>query len=737
MTRPARPKRPAARTPAATDPLVSPAADALPGHDSPFSPAAITLVVAVTALGLRLWHVLSIRDAVFFDVLMGDAKAYDAWAQQIAGGQWIGTDVFYQAPLYPYFLGVLYAVFGHNLLIVRLVQALIGSASCVLIGRTAARVFGARAGLIAGLALAVYAPAIFLDSLLQKSVLDVFFVSLSLLMLSRAGRAGLASWVGLGLAMGALSLTRENALALVAVVALYALVGLPAPIAARLRALVVFGLAVAAVLLPVAVRNYAVGGGFYLTTAQFGPNFYIGNNPGADGTYASLRFGRGAPEYERQDATELAEKATGRTLTPADVSRYWTSQALTFITTQPGAWLTLTARKLVLLVNAAEMLDTESQETYADASLPLRLTGWFTHFGLLVPLALLGAIVSWRERQRLWVFYLLTLAYAASVVMFYVFARYRFPLVPMLVLFAAGGLASAAEWFRGRDPRARAMTAAELAVALIVTNWPVLSSTLMRAITETNLATALQGENRVDEAIAHYRRATEIQPDYAPAYNNLGTALRAKGQVDEAIATYRKAVDLAPDYPDAHYNLANALMDRGRADEAAQHFQVALKSMPDSSETRNNLGIALMNQGRLDEAIAAFRDALRSNPTSTKTLRNLANALDARGHTDEAVEALQEAIAIDPKDEAALYDLGSTMLEVGQLDAAIDAFRRALAVNPRSVEAHNNLGIALGSKGALVEAMQEFREALAIKPDFPDARRNLALAEQAVREQKR
>ena len=55
-----------------------------------------------------------------------------------------------------------------------------------------------------------------------------------------------------------------------------------------------------------------VGGGFYVTTSQFGPNFYIGNNPGADGTYQSLRFGRGAPEYERQDATELAERALGR-----------------------------------------------------------------------------------------------------------------------------------------------------------------------------------------------------------------------------------------------------------------------------------------------------------------------------------------------------------------------------------------------------------------------------------------
>ena len=58
-----------------------------------------------------------------------------------------------------------------------------------------------------------------------------------------------------------------------------------------------------------AARNSYVGGGFYLTTSQFGPNFYIGNNPTADGTYESLRWPR-LTAYERQDATELAERAT-------------------------------------------------------------------------------------------------------------------------------------------------------------------------------------------------------------------------------------------------------------------------------------------------------------------------------------------------------------------------------------------------------------------------------------------
>ena len=52
----------------------------------------------------------------------------------------------------------------------------------------------------------------------------------------------------------------------------------------------------------------------------------------------------------------------------------------------------------------------------------------------------------------------------------------------------------------------------------------------MKAITETNLATALHENKQFDEAIAHYERAIALRPDYAPAYNNLGAALRSKGR---------------------------------------------------------------------------------------------------------------------------------------------------------------------------------------------------------------
>src|SRR5206468_1710518 len=335
-----------------------------------------------------------------------------------------------------------------------------------------------RAGIAAGLMLALYSPAIFFDGLLQKSVLDVFFVCLALWLIVRTEKtAGVFLYVCLGLTMGGLALTRENALVFILVILGWIIGKGP------LGRVSLFLAGLAVVLLPVAARNSYVGGGFFITTSQFGPNFYIGNNPAADGTYQSLRYGRGAPEYERQDATELAEIALGRRLTPAEVSSYWTGKALDFITSRPAAWLTLMGRKVALLWNATEMLDTESQEAHAEWSWPLRTGAVIGHFGVLVPLGLFGVIVTWTVRPRPWILYAMMLAYAASVVLFYVFARYRYPLVPFLILFAAAGMAAIPEMTRARSIPGRLWTLAAVAAVAVFANWPVLSTTLMRAVT--------------------------------------------------------------------------------------------------------------------------------------------------------------------------------------------------------------------------------------------------------------
>jgi Flp pilus assembly protein TadD len=592
------------------------------------------LAIFGVALAVRLVHVLQMRGSLLFDVLMGDSRGYDEWARRLAGGDWMGGDVFYQAPLYPYFLGVVYSIAGPDPFVVRLLQVAIGAGSCVALTYAGWRLFSRPVGIAAGIVMALYPAAIFFDALIQKSVLDLFFTCVSLALVG-AIVAGTERWRGawltLGVTIGALSLTRENALLLAGVLLAWAVLQ-RSPIAAALLAA---GMAV--VLVPVAARNAAIGGGFYLTTSQFGSNFFIGNNPASDGTYMSLRPGRGAPEFERKDATELAEQARGRKLTPSEVSDYWFQRSIAYIRDATGDWLRLLARKTALLVNRSEMLDTESIESHAERSAMLAMLAPLGHFGLLVPLAVFGSVVIWPRRRELWVVYALFAVYAASVVLFFVMARYRHPLLPFLVLFAVAGVAGARRFF-SETSRARVVVAGALTLgAIAVSNRDMLSAPLMQAITEHNLATALQEEGRIDEAIAHYQRAISIRPTYAPAFNNLGTAMMAKGDVTSAIAAFRESYRLQPQSDSARSLLAESLYDagsgfveRGALRDAEAALREALTLKPEHAEAHNNLGIALASQGRIDEAVVEWRRALAIKPGLADARRNLEKAALAK-----------------------------------------------------------------------------------------------------------
>ena len=72
------------------------------------------LIVFLAAFLVRLGGALELGSGPVGQVLLGDGRQYDLWAQRLAAGDWLGDEVFYQAPLYPYFLGVLYQTFGRS-----------------------------------------------------------------------------------------------------------------------------------------------------------------------------------------------------------------------------------------------------------------------------------------------------------------------------------------------------------------------------------------------------------------------------------------------------------------------------------------------------------------------------------------------------------------------------------------------------------------------------------------------
>lgn len=660
----------------------------------------LDVIVFAVALLVRLAYLWQLSRTPLSGLVMGDAEAYDAWARRIAAGDWLGRSegVFYQAPLYPYVLGVLYAVTGPSVAAARVLQAILGAGAAALLGRAGRGLFTSRVGVIAGLGLALYAPAVYFTGILQKSVLDLLFACLLLALIApvRALDAlprGLARFLAVGAALAAFMLTRENAAVLVVVVMAWVVVQFRAsPWRDRGAALAAIAVGLAAALLPVAVRNQVVGGELHLTTSQLGPNLYLGNNPTANGFYAPLKAGRGSPQFERADAQELAEQARGRKLSPSEVSDYWRDEALRFITGQPGHWLALMARKAALVFSAVEVGDTDDFYGAAKACSLLRILAWPGNFTVLLALAAAGAVLAWDERRRLWHLALAVVLFAGSVALFLIYARYRLPLVPFLGVFAAIAVDRA---------------------------WPLIHTRRWRALLAPGIAALAAA------GVALLPLATGQQQAALTPFNIAHDLTYAKKDHAAAIPLFREAIRLQPDYPLAHLGLGDALNALGRLDEAVAAWAEAERLSPDLELAFFNHGLALLDAGRAAEAIPLLARAAEINPARGRTFTLLGNALFAAGQVEAAAQAYEAAARLEPTSAQAVNNLGTALARLGRLEEALERFRAAAVLDPRYAEAHANAGKALLALGRRDEAAAELEAALRIDPAHADARRRL------------
>jgi len=173
----------------------------------------------------------------------------------------------------------------------------------------------------------------------------------------------------------------------------------------------------------------------------------------------------------------------------------------------------------------------------------------------------------------------------------------------------------------------------------------------------TNLGIVLLQKGQLDDGIAQYRAALQMQPDSWDAEYNLGTALVGKGEVDEAILHCERAVAMQPNDPDGQVSLGDALLQKKRIDEAIVHYQSALAVRPDYFLAHYGLGRAFLEKGEADTAIQHCRTALVIQPDDADCHTVLAVALDEKTETAEAIQHYEKALAISPKSISALTNL--------------------------------------------------------------------------------
>lgn len=542
-----------------------------------------TCLAAILVAGavLRVAHVLALRRLPLFDRLIIDSEVYDAWAQRIAAGDWL-TEVlgraFYMDPLYPYFLGAVYRFIGRDLLLVRLLQVAMGVATCWLVALLATRLHGALAGNIGAALLAAFGPSIFQEGEFEKTALGVFLATAALfLFLGGSWRSKLASGVTFGLA----ALTRGNILLLGAAAVAYLIVA-RAP-----RAALAFAIGAALVIAPVTVRNVVVSGEWILTTSGAGQVLYTGNNPSnADGAHHSVPFVRPQAAHEEGDFLAEAERRVGRPLAAQEASAYWLRETVRHVAAEPAFAARVLLRKAALFWSDVEIADAWAMQFLAGFSPILSLP--LVSFAILLGLAVLGVGAAVRTRDgRIVLAYVLL--YAASVIAFFIFSRYRLHVAPALAALGGVGVASAVECAAARRRKWLAWAALAVAVggasmaafperrgeplgnyAMLAEMYQergdflearrLLQTALQRdpsaATTLCALGTLELRSNAAAQAVQYALRCVQANPAFPDGWYLVGLAFEASGDRRQALAALRRQIDIVPGHELARARLA-------------------------------------------------------------------------------------------------------------------------------------------------------------------------------------
>ena len=381
----------------------------------------------------------------------GDPFLYNAFAQALAGGWGFvslhGIATAQWPPGYPAMLAVIFKLFGHKIILAKLLNVLLGTATCLLAYLIGKKVWNRNVGLVAAGVLAIFPGQVFLPTLIMSEVPATFLVALFVCLVAFFAIESLSWWraAAIGVFIGAMSFVRGETIFLaLPLVVVWALAG-----RSWLRGFRYGAIALAAtgvVIMPWVIRNWVTMDYPILMSTGSAENLIAGHWPGADGK------GSFAPildvDYKYQDVPFPKAETL--------IYKEETRRAISFALHNPRTELTLIPQKLWEFYRSDSKVLLWIQKGTLDnpaftASEQSRWEGLANvYYWIALAVALVGAPLwfSLRDPRKLLL---------AMVVLYYSFLfgfvfigeqRFHSALIPLLSVFAAMSLV--AIWERVR-----------------------------------------------------------------------------------------------------------------------------------------------------------------------------------------------------------------------------------------------------------------------------------------------
>ena len=646
------------------------------------------------------------RNNPIFNLPIVDAKEYVDDASYYNDVSWLGPPgSYFHPPGYSYFIGIIFLFFGKHLIAIRLVHILMDVANIYVVYKIAEKVFDKRVALISALLYAIYVRMIQYSVEILPPVLVIFLLLMSIYFLISSNENNKTKSISLSaFFLGLLLITLPNFILVIPVFVLWIYSSLrakqsnlteeKAPLP-KIRFIMILFIVIA--LFPVvltATRNRMVADESLLISRNGGVNLYLGNNPNIKKTVGAT------PGIEWEKLLMLPYQTT-RIANFKQQDDFFSDKAFDYIKNNFGDWIQLMLKKTLWFFNAHEFPRNFNVYYFAEFSFITKYP--ILNFAAILPLALAGmffgfkkSIPFFKENLNRLLLTAIVLIYSFSIVLIFIAARYRLPIIPLLIIFASAFLVLLYDKFQEKNFKMIGIGLGITMVLFFFTQKKYFedeySFHASPVFTRVLIANTLQNAGRSEEAKSYLEDALKLPTDESTdealfelghfyrsrdkikaeelfmkavkldttnykAWNSLGFDYKMEGKFQEAIGCLQKGISAAPCFPELYLNLADCYLIRKNMDSAVVILESYYKNCPSPHPNISTpLGKIYMDVYKnIEKAKKYYEESVlypQGEEISAETFNRLGSCYFQLGEKQKAKETWMKGLEIEPQNKA-------------------------------------------------------------------------------------
>ena len=514
--------------------------------------------IFIIALAVRFWFLAQLKNDLVFNLPISDPQEYNYLAFWISQHHWIWPSLpnhipFHHAPLYPYFLAIIYRIFGYHINVVVISQCVLGALSACLMYLLTLRLANSLAALVCAGLMTFYWFMIYTQVFLFCESLAMV-INITLIYHLIDSKESLKKYFVAGVLLGASLLCRPD-LGLFAGLILVWIWGQYKDHQRTLGLYGIFLLSTLVVLAPVLVRNHHISGSWTLRS-QVGSNIYLGNDPESYGSNIFVEKGRLWQKFITMPYRELHQV----NLTESQINNFYLQKTIQKIMNHPFSWGRLMLGKAWSILTGRDFL--RSEDVYfrdrfvAATSLQLLSTS------LIFILALCGFWAAWKLKERHQLLILL-LASSMMSILFPAKTRYLVPIIPFVMFYASYFVSACYEAVKIKD-NPQLLKAAGVFLICVMASLINPLNLKEPDVSEAyySVADNLYRQKDDDMAQQAYQHALALNPSNSDAWNGLSSIYFSRHDLTNALNCLSRAADADPYYTEK-YNSARQVVRQG------------------------------------------------------------------------------------------------------------------------------------------------------------------------------